>query len=588
MVDNLDISTLVTDHNSEESFSDTYLNLLACSSGIIHVRTSEIIRALTTLRVVSVTADFKYNEWDVNRGLREYAIESLNNRDVQAKDEDGRVGLADVLGRIEIMCKQLAEAQEEGKEEYHIFTFVNPLNQLESPVVMDYFINFCDRLPLVNISIVIITHDTPLPPQLLPYAVSVDFTLPGHGELVAEIQNVVSGTSDSVIDLSEEDMARIAVIGSGMTRYEFSFAISRSVSDKINEFDSEGKIVVDAVAEASDIVNGVQRAKTEVVRKNDLLEMIEVEDIENIGGMDILKEWVGLRANCYSEEFKQFGGEAPKGIVLVGIPGTGKSFVAKAVGGVLGIPVVKLDFSKVFNSLVGASEERMRTSLNMIEAMAPVVVLADEIDKGLGGIGGSGDSGTSMRVLGTFLTWLQENKTSVFTILTANNITGLPPELTRKGRLDEIFTTSLPNEWEREDVLRIHLRIRGHDLDVFEEDEIAEFRKVTNGYSPAEIEGAVKSALVYAFNENTDDPVLMMEHVIKAVKAMVPMSESHKEHMLEMARQSAQIGVPASLTVDEMGAKRGKTRTVAKRSGNVSNLRNISRRSRKPSSKDKK
>lgn len=223
---------------------------------------------------------------------------------------------------------------------------------------------------------------------------------------------------------------------------------------------------------------------------------------------------------------------------------TGKSLAAKAVASEFGVPLIRLDFGRVFNSLVGSSEERMRRALRMVESMAPVVLLCDEIDKGLGGInGGGGDAGTSSRVLGSFLTWLQENKTPVFTMVTANNITGLPPELLRRGRLDGIFSTGLPNDGEKLEVLNIHLAKRGYNPKDFPLVKRKKLVKFAKGYVPAEIEAAVKDGLVDAFAAGEK---FTIDHIGTALSRMIPLSHSYAVEIQKMTLWMKQNTISAS------------------------------------------
>lgn len=217
--------------------------------------------------------------------------------------------------------------------------------------------------------------------------------------------------------------------------------------------------------------------------------------------------------------------------------------MAKAVASVLGVPAVRLDFGRVFSKFVGDSENRVRAALAMVESMAPVVLFVDEIDKGLGGAGsGGGDSGTSSRVLGSFLTWLQENKSKVFTIVTANRIDGLPPELLRRGRFDGIFSVGLPNADERLEVLRIHLRKRNQDIKALS--NVEPFVRKSEGYVPAEIESAVKDALIAAFA--TEERVLTVAHLVKALDDMIPMSVSHKAAIDRIVEWAAANATPVN------------------------------------------
>lgn len=226
---------------------------------------------------------------------------------------------------------------------------------------------------------------------------------------------------------------------------------------------------------------------------------------------------------------------------------TGKSLVAKAVASVLGIPLVRLDIARVFSKYVGDSEQRMRSSLSMVEAMAPCVLFVDEIDKGLGGIGQGGDSGTSMRVLGSYLTWLQELRAPVFNMVTANRVTGLPPELLRRGRFDQIFSVSMPNEAERVDVLAIHLRKRGRKLADFTDTEVKSYLRASRDYVPAEIESAVKDALISSYSA---DEEFAMQHLLDALANLVPMSKSHADQIEGIVRWAEQNAIPVNYPVN--------------------------------------
>jgi SpoVK/Ycf46/Vps4 family AAA+-type ATPase len=286
------------------------------------------------------------------------------------------------------------------------------------------------------------------------------------------------------------------------------------------------------------------------VRQSEILDLSHPEDISNVGGMGRLKEWLLARKDCFSEEAQAFGVESPKGAVLVGVPGTGKSLVAKVISSIFGVPLVKLDFGRVFSKFVGDSESRVRAALKMVESMAPVVLFVDEVDKGLGGSGGSADSGVSSRVLGSFLTWLQECKAPVFTVVTANRVDGLPPELLRRGRFDGVFSVGLPNSEERLEVLAIHLRKRERDISKFKKIDLDMFVGASENYVPAEIESAVKDGLIAAFNDPSAKD-LEMRHIVAALKDMVPMSKSHKAAIDAMVAWAANNATPVSHPVGE-------------------------------------
>jgi ATP-dependent 26S proteasome regulatory subunit len=557
----MDVRNLVVERNSEQDFYNQFSRLISAGVSVIHVRTHEIARALATLRTRILCNDERYHEWDVLNGFRSF---NMTNREDPRVSGDGEIILPGALERVwrrfvDIYAQMEQGIEDLGPNEY--FVFVNPHFFMENnPTVLQRFIEFSNYLVHTNINVVVVTPSIPLPAILADYVVSLDYDRPGHGELTARSASLLEGVDGPFRELDAQTVSRLAVAGSGMTVSEFETALSRSIVDVAKELEENDAINVD------NLVLGISRQKTEIVKKNDLLELMHSESMRNVGGMENLKEWVALRSRCYSPEATEFGIEPPKGLVLVGVPGTGKSLAAKAVSSEFGIPLIRLDFSKVFNALVGSSEQRMRTALQMIEAMAPCVCFADEIDKGLGGIGsGGGDAGTSMRVLGTFLTWLQECRSPVFTIVTANNVNGLPPELLRRGRFDAIFSTTLPNEFERREVLDIHLSRRNWNLEDFPEADIAQFIRATDGFVPAEIEAAVKDALVLAFNEK--EPKLEVRHMLQAASNMVPLSKSHAVAIASMVEWAQKNAIAASWTLAERQARGAKVRRRSRPTG---------------------
>jgi SpoVK/Ycf46/Vps4 family AAA+-type ATPase len=281
--------------------------------------------------------------------------------------------------------------------------------------------------------------------------------------------------------------------------------------------------------------------KIQVIKKTGILEFIKSDySIKDIGGLDNLKNWLLKRNNSWSEQAKRYCIPAPKGVLVTGVPGCGKSLTAKAMSTIWQLPLLKLDFGKVFSGLVGSSEENMRRALATAEAVAPSILWIDEIEKGLSGLGSNGDSGVSSRIFGQFLTWMQEKESPVFVIATANNISNLPPELLRKGRFDEIFFVDLPTKQERIDIFKIHLLKRNKDITKFDLNLLAE---KTNGYSGAEIEQAIISALYDAFDENRE---VELNDIIVNIEKSVPLSITMKEKIDWLRNWAKDRAVPAS------------------------------------------
>jgi SpoVK/Ycf46/Vps4 family AAA+-type ATPase len=280
-------------------------------------------------------------------------------------------------------------------------------------------------------------------------------------------------------------------------------------------------IVSDGVLDDRDI-ELVTEEKKQIIRESEALEFYPVtETPDNVGGLGILKEWLRLRERAFTHEARSYGLPAPKGIALIGIPGTGKSLTAKMIGGLWRLPLLRLDVGGLFGSLVGESEERARHALRIAETVAPCVVWIDEVEKALahGGL----DSGTSTRVFGTILTWMQEKTAACFVVATANDITSLPPELLRKGRFDEIFFLDLPTLEERQEIFAVHLRKRQRLPQDF---DLTRLAQLSEGYVGSEIEQAIIDAMYIGFNAGRE---FNTEDIVSALERQVPLSVSQRE-----------------------------------------------------------
>jgi SpoVK/Ycf46/Vps4 family AAA+-type ATPase len=296
---------------------------------------------------------------------------------------------------------------------------------------------------------------------------------------------------------------------------------------------------------AGDLAPEVLAEKQQIIRKSGLLEYYTTEEsFATVGGLDSLKEWLRKRALAFCPEARAFGLPAPKGILLLGVQGCGKSLCAKAVSTLWQMPLLRFDVGRMFGSYVGSSEENIRRAISLAESVAPAVLWVDEIDKAFAGSQAAAvsDSGTAARVFGTFLTWLSEKTAPVFVVATANAISHLPPELLRKGRLDEIFYVDLPSVEERRDVFAIHLRKRRRAPDSF---DLESLLAASQEFSGAEIEEAVISALYDAFAEGED---LATDHVLAALRQTVPLAHTMSEQINELrewakgrARQASRV-----------------------------------------------
>ena len=284
----------------------------------------------------------------------------------------------------------------------------------------------------------------------------------------------------------------------------------------------------------SDLVR-IHEQKEQMVKKSNIMEMIHVkETIDDIGGLDNLKSWLQRKAKVLKniEQAEKFGVAKPKGVLIAGLPGCGKSLNAKAAAALFGVPLLRMDMGRLMGKYVGESEANLRKAIHLAEAISPCVLWIDELEKAFAGIGSQGGGAeVTTRLFGTFLTWMQEKEGLSFVVATANNITQLPPELLRKGRFDEIFYVGLPNAQERAKIFSIHIgKRRKADLKNI---NIEQLVQKTDGYSGADIEGVVKEAIETAFTQ--DRPELTTDLLLNAINNTASLSEIMKDSIQKMA-----------------------------------------------------
>jgi ATP-dependent 26S proteasome regulatory subunit len=382
-------------------------------------------------------------------------------------------------------------------------------------------------------SVVLLSSVLKIPPELEKDLTVLDLEMPGEEELAALLDDTVEQVKDNPrveVNLGDGGREKVVKALTGLTRSEAENGLAKVIVTR-SRLDPED-------------VDLLLAEKEQIIRKSGMLEFYSSPDrFGSIGGLENLKSWLRQRGKAFSEAARQFGLPSPKGLLLVGVPGCGKSLSAKAVAAEWKMPLLKFDLAKVFGSLVGQSEENMRRALKMAEAVAPCVLWIDEIEKGLSGVRGqTGDSGTSTRVFGTLLTWMEENTRPVFSISTANDIEGLPPELLRKGRFDEIFFINLPAPQERANILAIHLSKHHRDYRDF---DLAAHVQATEGFSGAEIEQAVISALYMAFAEG-EDTKLGDRHLQQSITTTVPLSQSMSQRITILQAEAKEKWRPAS------------------------------------------
>ncbi|TDL71140.1 AAA family ATPase [Rhodococcus qingshengii] len=415
-----------------------------------------------------------------------------------------------------------------------------------------------DLLPTLKQSpspknVIFVSPSLVLPNDLQKDLTIVDFDLPTFSEIKYVLDEMIYANQRSgriVIDLKNDEKERLAKAALGLTLHEAENAFARAMVE-------DGRLDIKDV-------EVIIEEKRQIIKKSGILEFIKSDlKIEDVGGLENLKRWLKKRDKSWLDSAQKYGLPAPKGVLITGVPGCGKSLIAKSISAMWQLPLLRLDMGKIFSGIVGSSEENMRKAIQTVEAISPSILWIDEIEKGFSGLSSSGDSGTSSRIFGTFLTWMQEKTKPVFVVATANNIHSLPAELLRKGRFDEIFFVDLPTMKERMDIFRVHMQKRLIDPQVMGQFEINDgvlerLAQLTEGYVGAEVEQIVISALFEAFSE---DRSIDLGDFEKAINNTVPLSITQAEQ-IHSIREWANVRAVAATPKEDRAEYKSKKEIV--------------------------
>ncbi|MDQ6630850.1 MAG: AAA family ATPase [Verrucomicrobiota bacterium] len=470
---------------------------------ILYVVSSEEMRVQNMVVEIAAARQKKVFEWSYTTGLvpAGTSIQSQKNRNAATKDP---------LTALDQVIEQVEPA-------IFIFKDFHPFLTRNNFAIIRKLKEIAIHLKNSFKTIILVSPTMEIPTELEKEITLLNFPLPTRDDLGVLLDKIIEDVKQFrqvKIDLDEAGRERLLQAALGLT-----------LGEAENVF---AKIIVKDERLSGEDVNEVFAEKQQIIRKSGLLDYFATDEtFSNVGGLNILKEWLDKRVVAFSAQAREFGLPAPKGILMLGVQGCGKSLSAKAVSSLWQLPLLRFDMGRMFNSLVGSSEENVRRAIAVAESVAPAILWVDEIDKAFAGSQGSGatDGGTTARVFGTFLTWLSDKTAPVFVVATANDISQLPPELMRKGRLDEIFFVDLPSEEEREAIFKIHLAKRKRAPQNFDLKSLAASSKE---YSGAEIEEAIISALYDAFSAGEE---LTTEHILFAVRETVPLSKTMDEQI---------------------------------------------------------
>jgi AAA+ superfamily predicted ATPase len=483
--------------------------LLASRHPLIVARMDDEARFMAFARRAAELLAYPVWTWSVTRGL------ARDEKPSQLDTADAKKALGFVR-----------ELQDPG-----VFVFHDLRPLLADPVVVRQLKEF-GLAGRPGQTLVLTGPDAEVPPELDGMALPWTLEPPSH----EEVDVLVGRTLDDLIGrglavaLTPVDRAALVTATMGLTLPEIQRLILREA-------------LVEGRFDASDVAN-VRDAKAELLAEDGVLHLVPTTgDLADVGGLEALKTWLQVRGRGFEQAAHDYGLEAPRGVLLTGVPGCGKSLVAKSIARSWSMPLVLLDPGAIFGSYVGESEGRLRSALRTVEAMAPAVLWIDEIEKGFVAGSAEVDAGVSRRVLGAFLRWLQERSEGIFVVATCNDVEQLPPEFVRRGRFDETFFVDLPDAVERRVILELHLRRRGRDPALF---DLGTIVHSSEGFSGAELEGAIVAAMYRAFAGGGE---VGTGHVLAELSATEPLSRSRVEEVERMRAWARGRAVPASAGV---------------------------------------
>ncbi len=491
-----------------KSNSDNYgqiQDMLKAYYPVIYLTTFEYNRTKQKLIGIAknLNKNYQFYEWNCVDGLSQIDL------------KDSSITFLENIEEPEQLLKHIsAQTEKDTAEIYVLEDFHDFISERNIKIQLR---QLAEKLRFYRKHIIIISSVLSLPIELEKYITVLELPLPGRVDLESVLNRVVNNAS---VEVDNELKKKLIDSALGMTVMEADLAYClAAVKDKMG-INSPRTVAFE---------------KEQIIKKSGLLDYFQVnESLKNVGGMEILKEWLEKRKQAFDFKAQTWGLAEPKGLLLLGVPGCGKSLTAKCIASLWNMPLLRMDIGKVFEGTVGSSESNIRRAIATAEAVAPCVLWIDEIEKGLSGVQSSGstDGGTTSRIFSTILTWMQEKVQPVFVVATANDISMLPPELLRKGRFDEIFFVDLPSELDRKSIFSIHLANALKGTNQKSEDfGLDKLAKESKGFNGAEIEECVKEAKFTAYTENHNEPRLQIIHLLNAIKDTVPLSKTMKDQI---------------------------------------------------------
>jgi SpoVK/Ycf46/Vps4 family AAA+-type ATPase len=511
--------------------------LIDSSAPIVVMETVEEVRAVRLVRVACASLNLATFEWSIASGLARCGNDG-NEPMAEARFPASGTGqdATDLAAQAIYNTREPAQVLGvlEGISVEAAFILKDFHRHMEDPVVVRRLRDVGQKFSKNRRTVIIIAPSIKMPPELASLVEYVELPLPDKQRLRQIIDEMIVRVGKTRTLRRSLDANGLDVMAGnlrGLTEEQAERAVSQAI--------------VTRYGLTAEIVTDVLQAKKEMLRRSEMLEFVEVSDtLANVGGLENLKRWLEQRRGTWGEQARAFGLEPPRGVVILGVQGCGKSMCAQAIAGEWKLPLVKFDTAAIFDKYIGETEKRIQKVFQVAEELSPCVLWIDELEKVFAGSGtdsSSADAGVSSRLLGAFLSWMQERKSPVFVAATCNNVSALPPELIRKGRFDELFFVDLPNQAERKQIFALELARRNRHPGEFDLDQVA---AVALGHSGAEIQAAVQAALYAAFSSKQP---LKTSSLIDALARTVPLSTTRAEEIQQLRGWARARAVPASV-----------------------------------------
>src|ERR1700723_3859746 len=510
--------------------------LIDSSAPIVVMETVEEGRAVRLVRAACTSLDIATFEWSIASGLARCGSDS-NEPPVEARFPAIGTGHDATDLATQAIYNSHEPAQVlwilEGISIEAAFILKDFHRHMEDPVVVRRLRDVGQQFSKNRRTVVIIAPSIKMPPELASLVEYVELPLPDRRRLRQIIDEMIVRVGKTRTLRRSLETAGLDVMADnlrGLTEEQAERAVSQAI--------------VTRYGLTAEIVSDVLQAKKEILRRSEMLDFVEVsETLANVGGLENLKRWLEQRRGTWDEQARAFGLEPPRGVIILGVQGCGKSMCAQAIAGEWKLPLVKFDTAAIFDKYIGETEKRIQKVFQVAEELSPCVLWIDELEKvfaGRGSDSASADAGVSARLLGAFLSWMQERRAPVFVAATCNNVSALPPELIRKGRFDELFFVDLPNQAERKQIFSIQLAKRKRNPADFDLDRVS---AIAEGYSGAEIDAAVQTALYAAYSEKK---ALNTQSLLDALAHTVPLSTTRAEEITAQREWARTRAVPAS------------------------------------------